>query len=730
MSSPRTVEETALKPVEAALRPFITRFSQKDEYAARLSILEGVAARLGGFSVRSYQKTFNVDPLLRSDDLEKAGAVIASALSKCGIHPALALSALAREPIDEHSRRSTGAHHTDFRLAMMLGQKAAEINPERRPIVDPACGAGILLVATTLATLGSDRTAISSWLTKSVYASDISDAALRGSRLALASLTDDLSSIETMASRWAVGDSLMRTDWAAPSGGFGAVVANPPWEKVKVSRHENALASGKQRIYGSAFDERAQIDLLDRRAETRGYASTLARRYPIAASGEMDLYAAFAELMIELSGDAGGMAVLIPAGIIRSQGTKQLREALVGRFEDLDVTIIDNKARFFSIDTRFKFVLLAGGGEKSSRAGRIQLSHAVADDWKATPLPAVAIPVRRLRELRPDLTVPEVRSKMEWNLFAKLASSGRDWGAHSETAPKFAREVDMTKERPLFRPRPEKSSLPVIEGRMVHHCRVGVKSYLGGQGRSATWRSNPIGRSRIEPQFWIPSTRLPVAARERSRLERVGFCDIAGQTNERSMSGAIIPVGVVCGNKVPTVVFADDNGGLKARLWCGLVNSFVFDWMLRRVLTTTVNYFLLQSLPLPPIQPGSLPGRRIVDAVRRIEELDRSGCEDAAWAIAEQRSIIDGICFRSYGLSGKEISLILDDFPSLDRSQPALAGERRSTITRDFLLQDYGGFASDAIRTRVTSARDLGAVPYVPSQNGEEVPGDKVRFGT
>lgn len=73
------------------------------------------------------------------------------------------------------------------------------------------------------------------------------------------------------------------------------------------------------------------------------------------------------------------------------------------------------------------------------------------------------------------------------------------------------------------------------------------------------------------------------------------------------MLAALIPAGVVCGNKVPTVCFPDDPTEDRLFLWLAIVNSIPFDWLLRRVLTTTINDFVLLSIALPPdreIEPG------------------------------------------------------------------------------------------------------------------------------
>ena len=125
-----------------------------------------------------------------------------------GIHPALCLSALARETLDANTRRTKGAYHTDFRLAQYLAQgTSARLRPGVK-VVDPACGAGILLTAVSIAACRSDRIVASDWLRRSVYAADLSPTALRRTLLALSALTDDLDSLQSMREKWKIGNSL------------------------------------------------------------------------------------------------------------------------------------------------------------------------------------------------------------------------------------------------------------------------------------------------------------------------------------------------------------------------------------------------------------------------------------------------------------------------------------------------------------------------------------------
>ncbi|MEH6246640.1 restriction endonuclease, partial [Salmonella enterica subsp. enterica serovar Mbandaka] len=160
-------------------------------------------------------------------------------------------------------------------------------------------------------------------------------------------------------------------------------------------------------------------------------------------------------------------------------------------------------------------------------------------------------PLATLKSVRPDLSIPEVRDGAEWRLFLKMTRRGIPWESPDDVwYPVFAREVDMTRERRHFRDSGGPSLLPLVEGRMVHQHRFGAKEYIDATGRRAIWRPTPPGRSGVHPQFWIPVDRVPSSTRARAGIDRVGFCDIAGQTNERSMLASFIPAGVICGNKV------------------------------------------------------------------------------------------------------------------------------------------------------------------------------------
>lgn len=92
------------------------------------------------------------------------------------------------------------------------------------------------------------------------------------------------------------------------------------------------------------------------------------------------------------------------------------------------------------------------------------------------------------------------------------------------------------------------------------------------------------------------------------------------------------------------------------------------------------------------------------------------------YQLSKWRAEADALVLDGYGLGVSDLELMLRDFPLLDRSQPALPGEQRSTVTHDLLLltaAEMLGEGSGTFRRqlagRVSTAREIGAIPYIPS---------------
>ncbi len=706
MSRPLTLEQSLLSEADKLLMKF------SSQYEKRLQVLEAYAACIGGFDIEKYWLTFQIE--VANIELVKSVAFeLDSILSKGKIPASLALSSLAREPIPLAAKKKSGAFYTDFRLAKFIAQDCKPYVSRKTTIADIAAGSGMLLAAVADEYYALFPENYDQWISKSVFAFDLSLNALRGARIALMSHASSIDAIKTMCKNWGICDSLFSEDIIIPH--FDIVVGNPPWGKVKLSLHSFVNKEDRNyHIYGSKYGDFDKELYLSEKQNMLDYSKALKNRYMLLGNSEPDMYMAFLQKAISVLAPGGHLSYLVPAGLIRSLGAESLRRFLLSCSKELKYYLFNNKANFFEIDTRFKFLVISQNKKLQSRSRcnsfRFEICNGDKNGIKRSE--EIHFSVKDLECIRPDLTVPECRSTAEKDLFFKICKNGRVWRDNWKI--EIAREVDMTNNRAMFHKKISPTDIPVIEGRMVQQFRFGAKAYISGSGRSAKWV--PCVDT-IRAQFYMSPEAFDEQMLKRINLPRAGYCDIAGQTNERAMTTAIIPPGIVCGNKVPTIFFPGDDGNQKLWFFVGVTNSFVFDWMLRRVLSTTVNFFLLFSLRMPNVEINDKLSKKIISITKELSKMGSEFYTDER--MGRLRAKLDVVVALAYGLDFSDLKLILEDFPLLDRNQPPIKGEYRSTYTRDLLLSTAEEEFKNNERIftyRAKLARNQGAQAYIPSE--------------
>ena len=723
MTAPRPRDRELLKEASSALDDAVQRWGLPECADTRLRLLEGAAAHVGGYSLSGFDAAIgrqDAQQPLAVSDAASFSQGLSDAVRESPLPPSLALAVLGDSDLDAVTRRRQGQYFTDSRLAQGLASGIRESALAAESILDPACGAGVLLVATAQEA-SSSRQQLTHIVRDVLWGVDLDWRAVRAARAAIGSLTDDLRAIACVCKRLIVADSLTvgRAWWIdhAPCG-FGVVVANPPWEKLRVTRHEHALDNGHTRHYGAEY-RISEIDAVALRMErrlTHDYRDRATKELYHQGRGSSDLYKMFLELGAAVTSDVGALAFLVPAGFIRNRGDRELRQWLFSNF-DSDIEILDNRERYFEIDSRFKFLKLFAKRSRN-QPRTIRFSSGTTSNDPATS--KVATNLGQLGRISPDLALPEVKNRYDWEIYKRITRSHPRFGEQdSEWCVQFCREVDMTNDRPKFhRVASSASSLPVIEGRMVHHHRVAAKRYISGTGRRAEWSVQPPIQASLKPQWFIHRSKLRPRVHSRVDQTRAGFCDITGQTNERTFLAALIPPGVVCGNKVPTL---DLPSSLHAQVWVGIANSFVFDWLVRRSVTTTLNFFIVRNMPIPRWNHAADVFIRIAAATQYLADMERAEQPDNLWAVAELRAEIEVLAASQYGISVTDLDHMLTDFPQVDRVQPALQDEARSTISRDLIVASGHGWATRSeiahAASRVALAKSLGAVPFLPNEH-------------
>ena len=120
----------------------------------------------------------------------------------------------------------------------------------------------------------------------------------------------------------------------------------------------------------------------------------------------------------------------------------------------------------------------------------------------------------------------------------------------------YQRELDMGNDRELFGDLSE--GLPVYEGRMVDQFDHRAKAYRSGRGRSRSLGVPSVRRSAQGHRSSVASSAREHPAKLGDRTRALPNRLVRRNTaprNERSLVAALIPPGVICGNKVPTFDF-------------------------------------------------------------------------------------------------------------------------------------------------------------------------------
>ncbi|WP_250452752.1 N-6 DNA methylase [Caballeronia sp. ATUFL_M2_KS44] len=623
-------------------------------------------------------------------------------------------------------RRGKGIYFTPHRLAEELVKPALSlvlasvIDPSglaNVKIVDPAAGCGAFLLASIrvaseilIARDGFSQLSLAELqaeiASNCIFGVDLDPIAIATTRaLIRAQVGLTTWNSETLDKHLHVADAVGSSiqDWARwfPSvfpGGFSLVVTNPPWSKLRPLRHEFfqhmdarvRLYQGTQlgRYLSAHLDELVCGDWEEYARRTQALSSQLrsSAEYTInsGSTGDADLYKFFTERSLALLGSNGIAALLLPSGVLRAQGSTGLRSLLrtCGRVKRLVEYI--NRKNIFDIHSMYRFCSVlfqkgtAGGvdeaafREDSVMPDRARQYVGLNSDFLASVGGN-------------DLLIPEVRTADERDLLLRLYRSfPTSAQATSGWRFNFRRELDMTNDADAFisldqamqegykktsdgrwhRDSPASTLLPVYEGRMVHQFDHCAKVYEAGHGRSAKWSIPPPGEGHVIPHFLVPEAYA--IQRGWRPGARIGYCEISGHANERTLLAALLPEHCVCGNKVPVLQLhgasMDDQF-----LWLAYANSFVVDWIFRRFVSTTVNHFYWKNVPLPA--KGSKPEleQLLVRAARKLSD-DEVGQQPAnAWLghRALLRATVDVIVMEMYGISDSERATVLNDFPQV-----------------------------------------------------------------
>jgi hypothetical protein len=243
--------------------------------------------------------------------------------------------------------RRRGAHYTPDDLAASV---AAHALPTvcARPVVDPACGGGALLLAAAdrLVGLGADRATVARHL---LWGADVDPLATAVTEAAIALWSGGIPPVD---GHMVVGDALLGDArlWPSPPiGGFGAVVANPPFQ--------GQLA----------------------RATTRGSAHQAAvrRRFGPAVAPYVDTAALFLLAGVDLAATGARVVMVQPQSSAGARDAAAVRELLGRRAGLVDLLVPDEQPFAANVDVCVPVLEVGDHDDHSSWTARLAQARGV-----------------------------------------------------------------------------------------------------------------------------------------------------------------------------------------------------------------------------------------------------------------------------------------------------------------------------------------------------------------
>lgn len=435
------------------------------------------------------------------------------------------------------------------------------------------------------------------------------------------------------------------TGW---TGGFDAMLGNPPWETLQMSEKEffssrepaitdARTASERKRMIARLAYERPLLheEFLyeSRRREAENH---LIRggRFPLCARGKINTYSIFAELFWASLALTGRSGIIAPTGLVTDFTTADFFSALVrSRTCAAVLDFVTNPEIWGEIGHgRMRFsVVVATGGETVDQM--VMAFNAKHPREFSQPGRLLRLTPNEIASLNPNTGTCSVFNDARdaeitlaaYRRFPILirdgASDGNPWGL------RFTQGLfNMASDSGLFRTAEDLESagarfdgwswreaeerwLPLYEAKLLNNWTHRFSSYAnlpeGYEGTALPRLSDvTLDDPDVEPlaRYWVDAKAVGDAVPEIwDRDWFLGWRDIARGSDVRTFITSAMPRSAV-GNKFPLAIMTDPrHAPLLQAVW----SSLVFDYVSRQKLSGTgMTYFIVKQLACP--SPGHL----------------------------------------------------------------------------------------------------------------------------
>lgn len=519
---------------------------------------------------------------------------------------------------------------------------------------DFSCGGGNFLlevldyfesVAINLELSNNKKSEVLQSIAKNIFAFDVDCLALEIAKLTLLLKINQPNNYTDFSENFIHGNFLLRTDFPVYesekidvfSGGFiyheklsinksmikkyDVILGNPPWEKIRFEEKKfyalysspianNHFKTSRIAKIAETIDENGYLDRFSRdyKLEIEKAKKDLKQDsfFRLSNRGELNTYALFTDAAINLKTKRGVVGLVLKSAVVTSQVNQKLFQYLTKN--NLVIAIYDfiNRKKIFAIDSRERFSFLLMGNAKCNL---FQVAMNLSEIKEINSLDSgIEMSYDRLKQLNP-LTgmLPNFSTKNEADFLLRI-SYDFPFFKNVYNSVKFGRIVHLTSHAKFISKERTIDNIPIYEGKFFNQFDgkfsgfngVGDELRYGNKSSSILLEEAKKSESNYFPEsrFFINTEKWLQLSKHHKEEFMLAWRSLTSATNTRTCITTILPF-------IPatqSVQFLTTNKGDLLYL-CGLFNSVVFDFILKKKLSgIDLTQSVINQVPVPNIK--------------------------------------------------------------------------------------------------------------------------------
>jgi len=447
---------------------------------------------------------------------------------------------------------------------------------------------------------------------------------------------------------WEVAFPGVWRDWDRDrSGGFDAVIGNPPWDRVKLQEkewfglHRPSIAEAPKTADRKKMIRQLELDgdplfeaytKAKNRAETASKMARSGDRFPLLSGGDTSLNSLFVEQAKKLIKPSGMVGLLIPSGISTEKNAQEFFGGLVAGGNASCCFDFFNKRLsgglfFEDVYYRFKFSAFAYGGPKR-KFSACRFATFVRDVNELDEEGRVfEMGLDHFEHVNPNSkTAPVYRAARDREIVTGIYSEHSVLKRHGPSGDntnlpvRYVRMFDMANDSKKFRTvkeletqegawlengntwnSPSGQWVPLLEGKMVQafdHRASGIAIVEKNAYRTGQAADTSLDRY-SDPDF-SPGSRYYINDDGNFSWE-VAIKDVTSTTNARSIIACVIPP-MGAGHTLPVLKIEETDPKRRAVIGScllGAFNSIPLDFIARtKILSNHASWYILEQLPM------------------------------------------------------------------------------------------------------------------------------------